>query len=59
MTGSEPEAVLDGPEVVGELGISATEDNRDGLSLLVCNAGGRLLEDRALKMLSASEGIKK
>ena len=40
-----------GPEVVGELGISATDDNLDGLSLLVCNAGGRLLDDRALKML--------
>ena len=40
-----------GPEVFGELGISATDDNLDGLSLLVCNAGGRLLDDRALKML--------
>ena len=38
-----------GPEVAGS--ISATDDNLDGLSLLVCNAGGRLLDDRALKML--------
>ena len=51
LAGSEPETVLGGPEMVGELGISATEDNRDGLSLLACNAGGRLLDDRALKML--------